>query len=67
MHVIERLLLLMGWVMLLLMLIGMIKPWMLLWWRDVQHRYGVIQFYGTLSLACFLVYGLFKLTMILCG
>jgi hypothetical protein len=65
MHVMERLLLMLGLGMLLLMLIGLIKPWMLLWWRDVQNRRGVIQVYGTLSMACFLGYGLIKLMMIL--
>jgi hypothetical protein len=65
MDVMERLFLMLGWGMLLLMLVGLIKPWKLLWWRDVQNRRGVIQVYGTFSMACFLGYGLFKLVMIL--
>ncbi len=30
--------------------IGLYKPWIMLWWEDVQNRRKVIRLYGTISL-----------------
>jgi hypothetical protein len=38
------------------LIIGLIKPWAMLWWEDVQNRKKVIAVYGTLSLIFFLAY-----------
>lgn len=40
---------------LLFLMIGLFKPWMMLWWEDVQNRRKVIKVYG---LAAIISYGL---------
>jgi hypothetical protein len=41
---------------LLFLLLGLIKPWMMLWWEDVQNRRKVIKIYGTLAVVFYLIY-----------
>lgn len=38
------------------MLIGLYKPWMMLWWEDTQNRKKVIRLYGTAAVAFFMLY-----------
>ncbi len=38
------------------MVIGLFKPWWLLWWEDVQNRKKIFQVYGTLTLVFFVAY-----------
>ncbi len=38
------------------LIIGLFKPWLLLWWEDVQNRKKIILVYGSLSLVFFLIY-----------
>ncbi|HNP94410.1 MAG TPA: hypothetical protein PKJ63_02235 [Cyclobacteriaceae bacterium] len=38
------------------MIIGLFKPWLLLWWEDVQNRKKIILVYGSLSLIFYLAY-----------
>ncbi|HCM75727.1 MAG TPA: hypothetical protein DIS90_05060 [Cytophagales bacterium] len=38
------------------LLIGLFKPWWLLWWEDVQNRKKILQVYGSLTLIFFLAY-----------
>jgi len=38
------------------MVIGLFKPWLLLWWEDVQNRKKIIQVYGSLTLVFFVAY-----------
>lgn len=40
----------------LFLFIGLIKPWAMLWWEDVQNRGKVIKVYGTLAIVFGLVY-----------
>ncbi len=40
----------------LLLLIGLFKPWMMLWWEDVQNRKKVILLYGSIII---ISYGLY--------
>lgn len=40
------------------MAIGLIKPWMLLWWEDTQNRRKVIKLYGTSGLLFLILYGI---------
>lgn len=44
---------------LLFLVIGMIKPWMLLWWEDTQNRRKVLKVYGALALFFYLIYLIF--------
>lgn len=41
---------------LLFLVLGLIKPWMMLWWEDVQTRRKVIKIYGTVAIIFFLIY-----------
>lgn len=41
---------------LLCLIVGLLKPWMMLWWEDVQNRKKVIKVYGT---AAFISYALY--------
>ncbi len=38
------------------MILGLIKPWIMLWWEDVQNRKKVIQLYGTSGLLFLIIY-----------
>ncbi len=38
------------------LIIGLFKPWLLLWWEDVQNRKKIIQVYGILSVIFFIAY-----------
>jgi hypothetical protein len=35
---------------------GLIKPWMMLWWEDVQNRRKVIKVYGLLAVIFYFAY-----------
>jgi hypothetical protein len=37
---------------LLVLLIGLIEPWWVLWFEAVQHRLKVIKIYGLLAVVC---------------
>jgi hypothetical protein len=42
------------------LIIGLFKPWMMLWWEDVQNRKKIIKVYGTAALVSYALYwGLF--------
>lgn len=34
----------------LLLIVGLFRPWTVLWWEDVQNRRKVINWYGTATL-----------------
>jgi hypothetical protein len=48
--------------MLALMLAGLFKPWLLLWWRDTQTRWGVIKLYGSAAAFSYFVYWILKIS-----
>lgn len=41
---------------LLFLVIGLFRPWTMLWWEDVQNRRKVIKLYGSVALVCYAVY-----------
>jgi hypothetical protein len=43
---------------LIILVIGLFRPWIALWWEDVQNRRKVIRLYGGISI---LMYGLYWL------
>jgi len=53
---IESFLLFMGTMGLTFVLIGLYKPWIMLWWREKQNRRQIINLYGIIALLCFLIY-----------
>jgi len=38
------------------LIIGLFKPWLLLWWEDVQNRKKIILVYGTLAAVFYVAY-----------
>lgn len=44
------------------LLLGLYKPWVVLWWEDVQNRKKVIQLYGSVAAVCYLIALLMQLT-----
>ncbi len=50
----------MFFISLICLIFGMYKPWVVLWWRDVQNRRGVIGLYGTIALITFLFYQILR-------
>jgi hypothetical protein len=48
--------LLMSLASLMFMVAGLFKPWLLLWWEDVQNRRKVIKVYGSAALMSYVVY-----------
>jgi len=56
MYYVRLLILYLGLAGTLFLLIGLYKPWAVLWWEDTQNRMKVIQVYGTLTLIFFIAY-----------
>jgi hypothetical protein len=40
---------------LLFLLLGLVKPWWLLWWEDTQNRLKVIKLYGGIALVSYVL------------
>ena len=47
-----------GYLQLLILLIGLFRPWYVVWWEDTQNRKRVIQLYGIAALVCFIAFAL---------
>ncbi len=60
MHYVRLLILYLGLTSSLFLLLGLYKPWAMLWWEDTQNRKKVIQVYGTLTLFFFVVHYILK-------
>ena len=44
----------------LFLIIGLIKPWAMLWWEDTQNRIKVIRAYGSLAILFGIAYYLIR-------
>ena len=40
----------------LFLVVGLFRPWAMLWWEDTQNRKKIFKLYGTLGLLFYLVY-----------
>jgi hypothetical protein len=40
----------------LFLLFGLYKPWVMLWWEDIQNRRKVIKLYGSISVVAMVIY-----------
>jgi hypothetical protein len=56
MYYVRLLILLISLTSFFFMLLGLIKPWIMLWWEDVQNRRKVIKLYGTTGLSFLIIY-----------
>ncbi|MCS6973045.1 MAG: hypothetical protein N2044_01180 [Cyclobacteriaceae bacterium] len=45
----------------LLLILGFYRPWVVLWWEDVQNRRKVLHIYGTIGMGAMLIYFLLGL------
>lgn len=50
------LILLIAFTSFLFLIMGLIKPWIMLWWEDVQNRKKVIKLYGSIGLIFLTLY-----------
>jgi len=50
-----------GYFFFFLLIVGLYKPWYMLWWEDVQNRKRVIYLYGSITLGLFLLHLLFSI------
>jgi hypothetical protein len=41
------------------LVIGLFRPWIMLWWEDVQNRRKVIRLYGTIAVVAVTFYFVF--------
>jgi hypothetical protein len=56
MYYIRQMFLLLSITSVLFLFIGLMKPWLLLWWEDTQNRRKVIRVYGTVAIIFYVIY-----------
>jgi hypothetical protein len=56
MEFIQQLFLYLGFTALIFLLMGLYKPWIMLWWEDIQNRRKVIKVYGSVAALSFIIY-----------
>jgi uncharacterized membrane protein len=56
MEIVRLFFLLLAAASLIFLMIGLFRPWAMLWWEDVQNRRKVIKVYGTVTLICYATY-----------
>lgn len=56
MEFIQRFFLYLSFAALVCLIAGLFKPWVMLWWEDVQNRKKVIKVYGTAAIVACVVY-----------
>lgn len=56
MEFLQQLLLYLSFTALLFLVIGLYKPWVMLWWEDVQNRRKVIKVYGLVAVVSYTLY-----------
>lgn len=56
MEFLQQLFLYVSFTSLFFLLIGLYKPWIMLWWEDVQNRRKVLKVYGLTGLISYALY-----------
>ena len=56
MEFIQQLFLFVSFTAIIFLIIGLYKPWTMLWWEDVQNRRKVIKLYGTVAVVSLAIY-----------
>ena len=59
MEFIQRFFLYVSLTSLAFLVVGLFKPWMMLWWEDIQNRKKVIKVYGTAAAISYALYWCF--------
>ena len=61
MDFLQQLFLYVSFTSLLFLFIGLIRPWVMLWWEDVQNRRKVIKLYGLVAMVSYGLHWVVKL------
>ncbi|MFZ2906765.1 MAG: hypothetical protein WAZ98_11225 [Cyclobacteriaceae bacterium] len=61
MELVQLFFLLLAITCLFFLVIGLFKPWAMLWWEDVQNRRKVIKVYGVAGLISYTAYWLLRI------
>jgi hypothetical protein len=56
MRFLQQLFLYVSFTSLIFLLIGLYKPWIMLWWEDVQNRRKIIRVYGSVAVVSLALY-----------
>ena len=56
MEFIQRIFLYLAFASLLFLIVGLYKPWVMLWWEHTQNRNKIIKIYGTPTVVTFAIY-----------
>ena len=56
MYYVRLLLLFLSYTCMIFLVIGLFKPWVMLWWEDTQNRKKIFQVYGLLAMIFYVVY-----------
>lgn len=56
MEFLQQLFLYVSFTAFIFLLIGLYKPWVMLWWEDVQNRRKIFKVYGTVGVVSLLLY-----------
>ena len=56
MEFLQRFLLIVSLAALLGLIVGLFKPWIMLWWEDTQNRKKVLKVYGTAAVISYALY-----------
>jgi hypothetical protein len=56
MEFIKKLFLYTGVASSMFLVLGLFKPWVMVWWEDIQNRKKVIKIYGSVAVTCFIGY-----------
>jgi hypothetical protein len=56
MRFVQQLFLYVSFTALIFLLIGLYKPWVMLWWEDVQNRRKVLKIYGAVAVVSLAIY-----------
>jgi hypothetical protein len=60
MHFAQQLFLYISITAFVLLVVGLFKPWAMLWWEDIQNRRKVIKLYGAIALVTYGLHLIFK-------
>lgn len=56
MRFVQQLFLYVSFTAFIFLLIGLYKPWVMLWWEDVQNRRKVLKIYGGVAVVSLAIY-----------
>ena len=56
MEFLQQLLLYVSFTALLFLAIGLYRPWVMLWWEDIQNRRKVFKVYGSVAVVSIVLY-----------